>query len=82
MSNPLKVDPQADDLATQSAHFLGVTKKQFVSEAIAFYSESRRAEIEKGVHAALATLDGSRAAAIAKLSGLSPERIAELGGIE
>lgn len=82
MSNPLKVDPEADALATQSAHFLGVTKTQFVSEAIVLYSESRRAEIEKGVHAALAALDGSKAAAVARLSGLSPERIAELGGVE
>ncbi len=52
-----------------------------MSEAIAVYSDSRRAEIEKGVHEALSTLAGSRAAAIAKLSGRSPERITELGGM-
>ncbi len=81
MTAPLKVDEAAVAIATQSAHFLGMTKKQFVSEAITAYSESRRRDIEKGVHAALGALDGSRLGAVSYLSGRSPERIEELGGI-
>jgi hypothetical protein len=81
MTVPLKVDEHADAVATHSAHFLGMTKKQFVSEAIAAYSEARRVEIENGVRAALATLDGTRATAVGHLSGLSADRIEELGGL-
>ena len=82
MSTPLKVNPEADTIATHSAHFLGITKKQFVSDAIVFYHQARQAEIEHGVHEALVALDGSRATAVGRLSGLTPEQIAALGGIE
>lgn len=82
MATPLKVDAEADTIATHSAHFLGITKKQFVSEAIVFYNQARRAEIERGVHAALSVLDGTREAAVSHLSGFSSDRIAELGGLE
>jgi hypothetical protein len=81
MTAPLKVEDEADVLATQSAHFLGMTKKRFVSEAIAVYSETRRADIERGVREALGVLDGTLATAVSVHSGLSPERIAELGGL-
>jgi hypothetical protein len=81
MTAPLKIDDRTDELASHAAHFLGMTKKQYVAEAVAFYTEHRRAEIEKGVKAALASLDGSREAAVQLLSGLSAERAGELGGI-
>lgn len=81
MTAPLKVDEETDAIATQSAHFLGMTKKQFVSEAVTAYSAARRADIEKGVRAALGALDGSRLSAVSRLSGLSAERIEELGGL-
>lgn len=80
MTAPLKVDDETDRLATQSAHFLGMTKKQFVAEAVAAYSEARRADIERGVRQALSELDGTRATAIARTAGLSPEEIEQLGG--
>lgn len=81
MSAPLKVEERADAIATQCAHFLGITKKQFVSEAITSYSEIRRTEIEKGVREALGTFDGTVLMSVSRLSGLSSERIEELGGL-
>jgi hypothetical protein len=68
MVAPLKVDDDADVLATHSAHFL--------------YSETRRQDIEKGVREALGVLDGTLLTAVSVNSGLSPERIAALGGLE
>jgi hypothetical protein len=81
MTAPLKIDERTDELASQAAHFLGMTKKQYVAEAVAYYTEHRRAEIEDGVKAALASLDGSREADVRLLTGLTAERIEELGGI-
>lgn len=80
MAAPLKVDDETDRLATHGAHFLGMTKKQFVAEAVRAYTEARRGDIEKGAREALALLDGSRDRAIALLSGLPVERVADLGG--
>jgi hypothetical protein len=81
MTAPLKIDERTDELASHAAHFLGMTKKQYVAEAVAYYTEHRRAEIEKGVKAVLASLDGSRENDVRVLSGLTAERIEELGGI-
>lgn len=81
MTSPLKIDDRTNELASHAAHFLGITKKQYVAEAVAFYTEHRRAEIEKGVKTALASLDGSRDADVRLLTGLTAERIEELGGI-
>jgi hypothetical protein len=79
--SPIKVDDETDALATHGAHFLGVTKKEFVAQAVRFYAVAKQAEIEKGAREALAVLDGSREAAVALLSGLSSEQIEELGGL-
>jgi hypothetical protein len=81
MTAPLKVDEATDQIATQAAHFLGVTKKQFIAEAVSSYANERRSDIESGVKAALRSLDGSRASAVQLLTGMSSERIEELGGI-
>lgn len=79
--SPIKVDEETDALATHGAHFLGVTKKEFVAQAVRFYAAAKQAEIEKGAREALAMLDGSRESAVGIVSGLSPERIEELGGL-
>jgi hypothetical protein len=81
MTAPLKVDDATDRIATQAAHFLGVTKKQFVAEAVSHYANQRGAEIEAGVKAALRSLDGSSDSAVRLLTGMTTERIEELGGI-
>ena len=78
---PLKVDAETAALITQGAHFLGVTKKDLVAEAVRAYLAMRQAEIEQGVRAALAQLDGSRLAEISLLSGLSRSEVDELGGL-
>ena len=78
---PLKVDAETDALITQGAHFLGVTKKDLVADAVRAYLATRRAEIEQGVRAALAQLDGSRQAEVSLLSGLAHSEIDELGGL-
>ncbi|WP_036555342.1 hypothetical protein [Nocardiopsis sp. CNT312] len=77
---PLKVDPATDELIAQAAHFLGMTKKDFVAEASKAYLEQRREEVRRGMVESMRVLDGTLGSSVAALTGLSPERIEELGG--
>ena len=77
---PLKVDPATDELISQGAHFLGMTKKDFVAEATRTYLDQQREKIRAGMIESMKILDGSLTSSVALLTGLSPERIAELGG--
>jgi len=77
---PLMVDPATDELISQAAHFLGMTKKDFVAEAAKAYLEQRREEVRRGMVESMKLLDGSLTSAVAMLTGFSPERIEELGG--
>jgi len=77
---PLKVDPATDELISQAAHFLGMSKKDLVAEAVQVYVEQRREEIRQGMVASMRVLDGSLSASVSALTGLSPERIEQLGG--
>ncbi|OHV34835.1 MULTISPECIES: hypothetical protein [Pseudofrankia] len=77
---PLKVDPATDELISQAAHFLGMSKKDLVAEAVQIYLKQRREEIRLGMVASMRVLDGSLSASVAALTGLSPERIEQLGG--
>lgn len=79
---PLKVDPATDVLISQAAHFLDMTKKDFVTEDARAYPEQRREEIRQGMIESMQVLDGSLLSSVAKLTGLSPERIEQLGGAE
>lgn len=78
--SPLKIDPATDELISQGAHFLGMTKKDFVAEATRVYLEQQRERIRAGMIESMKVLDGSLTATVAALTGLPPERIAELGG--
>lgn len=78
---PLKIDPATDELISQAAHFLGMTKKDFVAEAARVYLEQRREEIRRGMIESMKLLDGTLTSSVAMLTGLSPERIEELGGV-
>jgi hypothetical protein len=78
---PLKVDPAIDELISHAAHFLGMTKKDFVAEAARAYLEQRREEIRRGMVESMKLLDGSLISSVSMLTGLSPERIEELGGV-
>jgi uncharacterized protein (DUF1778 family) len=77
---PLKIDPATDELISRAAHFLGMTKKEFVAEAAKAYLEQRREEVRRGMIESMKLLDGSLTSTVAMLTGLSPERIEELGG--
>ena len=79
---PLKVDVAVDELIADGAHFLGMTKKDLVAEAVHMYLEARREEMRQAMLAKLRKLDGSVASSVALLTGLSPEQIEELGGID
>jgi uncharacterized protein (DUF1778 family) len=79
--SPLKVDPETDELISQAAHFLGMTKKDFVAEATKAYLEQRREEIRRGMVESMRLLDGSLTSSVSLLTGLSPEKIEELGGV-
>ncbi|MBS2965922.1 hypothetical protein KGA66_22950 [Actinocrinis puniceicyclus] len=78
--SPLKIDPATDELISQGAHFLGMTKKDFVAEATRVYLEQQRERIRAGMIESMKVLDGSLTATVTALTGLPPERIAELGG--
>jgi hypothetical protein len=78
---PLKVDAEVDELITDGAHFLGMTKKDLVGEAVRVYLELRRAEMREAMLAKLRKLDGSVKSSVALLTGMSPEDIDRLGGI-
>ena len=78
---PLKVDAETNALIDHGAHFLGMTKKDLVANAVRAYLAARSDEIERGVREAAALLDGSHRAKVALLSGLSSAEIEELGGV-
>lgn len=80
--SPLKVDPAVDELISQGAHFLGVTKKDLVAEAVKDYLAARREEIHRRMTEAMKVLDGTTKARVALLTGVSPEDIDRLGGIQ
>lgn len=78
---PLKVDPATDELISQAAHFLDMSKKDFVAEAVRAYLDQRREEVRRGMVASLKVLDGSLSASVAALTGLPAERIEQLGSV-
>ena len=80
--SPLKVDPVIDELISQGAHFLGITKKDLVAEAVKDYLAARREEIHRRMAEAMKVLDGTTKSRVALLTGVSPEDIDRLGGIQ
>lgn len=79
---PLKVDPETDKLINQGAHFLGLTKKDLVAEAVRAYLEQRREDLAAGMADALRVLDGSLKGDLAALTGLTAEEIDAVGGLD
>jgi hypothetical protein len=78
---PLKVDPEVDQLISDGAHFLGLTKKDLVAEAVRVYLEIRREEVRAKMMESMRKLDGSNIARVALITGLSPEQINAVGGV-
>ena len=81
VSAPLKVDPDTDELITDGAHFLGMTKKDLVGEAVRAYLASRREEMRQAMLDKLRKLDGSATSSVALLTDIPAEDIERLGGI-
>jgi hypothetical protein len=80
--SPLKVDPTVDELISQGAHFLGMTKNDLVAEAVRDYLAARREQLHVGMRDAMRVLDGTTNARVALLTGISPQDIDRLGGID
>ncbi|GAA3957800.1 hypothetical protein ACIRJR_03400 [Streptomyces sp. NPDC102402] len=80
--SPLKVDPATDKLISQGAHFLGLTKKDLVAEAVRVYLDQRREDLREGMVEALSVLDGSLKSDVMLLTGLTSEEIDAVGGID
>lgn len=78
---PVKVDAEADRLASDAAHFLGRTKKDVVSDAIREYVEKHRVEIQTAISESMSRLDGTNRAAVALLTGFSDAELDDLGGV-
>lgn len=78
---PLEVDPEVDQLISDGAHFLGLTKKDLVAEAVRIYLDLRREEIRARMVESMRKLDGSNLARVALLTGLSTEQINAVGGV-
>lgn len=79
--NPVKIDSEADRLATDAAHFLGRTKKDLVSQAIREYVDSHRAEIHEAIRDSMQRLDGTNRAAVRLVTGFSDAELDDLGGV-
>jgi len=78
---PLKVDPEIDQLISDGAHFLGLTKKDLVAEAVQVYLQIRREEMRAKMMESMRKLDGTNLARVALVSGLTPEQIQAVGGV-
>lgn len=79
---PLKVDAETDRLISHGAHFLNVTKKEFVAQAVRAYLQVRQEELHAAMREAMAQLDGTHAGRVALASGLTTGQIEELGGVD
>jgi len=80
-TTPVKVSAETDQLLTEASHYLARSKKDIVDAAVLAYVEANRAEINAGVRASLARLDGSLASVVSELTGMSPAQLDELGGV-
>lgn len=78
----VKVSPAGDKLITSGANYLHMSKKDLVEEAVRFYLDARREEMQAGMRELLAELDGSRASRVAMLAGLTREELDSVGGVE
>ena len=79
---PLRLDPATDELISQAANFLSMSKNDFVAAAARVYLDQCREEIRQRMVESIKRLDGSLIAEISLLTGVSPERIEDLGGVD
>lgn len=80
--SPIKVDEETDRLVSHAAHFLDISKKDVVAQAVREYISTHRDIIAKATLDSLALLDGSERSAVKLLSGASDSLIDSLGGMK
>lgn len=78
----VKVSPAGDKLITSGANYLHMSKKDLVEEAVRFYLDARREEMQAGMRELLRELDGTRASRVAMLAGMTREELDAVGGVE
>ena len=78
---PIKVDTSTDELVSNAAHFMSLSKKDVVGAAVREYIEAHRDEINAGIKVALGQLNGGEASALTLMTGLSADDLADLGGL-
>ncbi|MBS2966516.1 hypothetical protein KGA66_25985 [Actinocrinis puniceicyclus] len=78
----VKVSPAGDKLITSGANYLHMSKKDLVEEAVRFYLDARREEMQAGMRELLRELDGTRASRVAMLAGMTREELDSVGGVE
>ena len=78
---PIKVDAATDHMISDIAHFTSASKKQVVDTAVREYIENHRKELNDGVAAARARLDGSTKSIVSLMTGFSDAEIDDLGGV-
>lgn len=81
LASPIKVDADVDQLISDTAHFLGRTKKDVVGLAMREYIDSHRDELNSAIRESMSRLDGSNTAAVSLITGFSAEKLADLGGV-
>ncbi len=80
--SPLKVDPATDEMISQGAHFLGLTKKDLVAEAVRDYLAARQEQLRAAMADAMRVLDGTTKSRVAFLAGVAPTDVDRLGGLD
>ena len=78
---PIKIDTATDELVSHAAHFMSRSKKDIVDAAVREYIDVHREEINAGISAALAKLNGTDGAAVSMMTGIAAEEIDDLGGV-
>ena len=77
----MKVSAETDQLLTEASHYLARSKKDIVDAAVIAFVEANRDQINAGVRASLARLDGSLESVVSELTGMTRTELNELGGV-
>jgi uncharacterized protein (DUF1778 family) len=60
MTSPIRVDQDTDDRITHAARLMGVSKKEFVAEAVRTYVQQKAPELDQGMRHVAELLAPSR----------------------
>lgn len=79
---PVKVDAETYSVIEHTAHLLGKTKKEMLSEAVREYASSHQAELQERLRSVMVTLDGSLTSEVSVMTGFSADELEKLGGVD